>query len=211
MKFLNDTFGECAHPKVSWQIDPFGASREMASLYAQLGFDGHVVNRGPHIDKGEYIWKGLDDLNSTIFTTVLHKHYSPPKGLNFENNGNNLNDQNKASKADELVNVTRGWNENYGNTNQVLVPMGDDFQYKNAENWFKNMDKLIEEVKSRHKDVDIFYSTPNCYINAVNSVNKTFPERTVDYMTLWGGYYTSRMTIKLQDRITNNFAQVRSY
>jgi lysosomal alpha-mannosidase len=36
--FLRDTFGECGRPKVGWQIDPFGHSREQASLFAQVNF-----------------------------------------------------------------------------------------------------------------------------------------------------------------------------
>ena len=207
LKFLDETFGECAHPKISWQIDPFGASREMPSLFAQMGYDAHVTNRGPE-PKGEWVWKASDDLNTKIFTSVLHAHYSAPNGFNFEN-GNGLTDQNKASKADAFVQNARNWNRDYGNTNHVLVTMGDDFNYHNgAHNWFTNMDKLVNEVNARHKDVDLFYSTPNCYFYSLNSERKTFSERSVDYLTYWTGYYSNRPALKYQDRLTNNILQV---
>ncbi len=37
-EFLHDQFGECARPKIGWQIDPFGHSRELASIFAQVRF-----------------------------------------------------------------------------------------------------------------------------------------------------------------------------
>jgi lysosomal alpha-mannosidase len=83
LRILDDLFGKCGHPSVSWQIDPFGASKEMASLYAQMGFNGHVTNIKP---KGEFIWRGSHDLGdkSEIFTTVLHDHFGPPCGFDYE-------------------------------------------------------------------------------------------------------------------------------
>lgn len=35
-EFLRENFGDCARPKIAWQIDPFGHSREVASLFAQV-------------------------------------------------------------------------------------------------------------------------------------------------------------------------------
>jgi lysosomal alpha-mannosidase len=37
-EFLRDQFGECARPKIGWQVDPFGHSREQGSLLAQVNF-----------------------------------------------------------------------------------------------------------------------------------------------------------------------------
>ncbi|CAG2165196.1 unnamed protein product, partial [Oppiella nova] len=208
LKFLNETFGQCAHPKVSWQIDPFGASLEMPSLYAQMGFDAHVTNRGPNIDKGEYIWDTSKDLNTKIFTTVLHNHYSAPGGFNFENGNNAITDQNAEQKTQAFIQNAQNWNKDYGNTNHVLVTMGDDFQYKTANTWFENMDRLVKEAKARHPEVNLMYSTPNCYVKALNGVNHTYAERTVDYLTYWVGYYANRPALKYQDRSTNNILQI---
>ena len=38
LRFLVNTFGECAVPKVAWHIDPFGHSREQASLISQVSY-----------------------------------------------------------------------------------------------------------------------------------------------------------------------------
>ena len=43
--------GDCGIPKIGWQIDPFGHSREMASIFAQFGFDGLFFGRLDYQDK----------------------------------------------------------------------------------------------------------------------------------------------------------------
>jgi lysosomal alpha-mannosidase len=87
---LDDTVGECGRPKVGWQIDPFGHSREHASISKQLGFEGLVLGRIDYRDKDKRIenqnldfqWvtnPNFDD--STIFTTMFPDFYTWPEGL----------------------------------------------------------------------------------------------------------------------------------
>ncbi|KAH3861296.1 hypothetical protein DPMN_024222 [Dreissena polymorpha] len=36
-------------------------------------------------------------------------------------------------------------------TNHVMVEMGSDFQYRDADKWYRNLDMLIEKVNARVK------------------------------------------------------------
>jgi hypothetical protein len=41
--FLKQNFN--VKPKISWQIDPFGASKVFPLLYHQMGFEYHIISR----------------------------------------------------------------------------------------------------------------------------------------------------------------------
>ncbi|KAL1501428.1 hypothetical protein ABEB36_006748 [Hypothenemus hampei] len=240
LRKLNETFGECGRPKVAWQIDPFGHSREMASIFAQIGFDGFILNRIDYEDLDmrrknrslEFIWRGSPDHlgeSSDIFTNVLFRHYSAPAGLCFDVKCDdepiiddpNSPEYNLASKAEDFVNNWIKPAISAFSSNNILVPMGDDFMYQYAEKNFFNMDKLINYMNSRDFDgvkYNVIYSTPSCYVKAVhdatngtlNSAMKTddffpFASETHNYFT---GYFTSRPTSKGYGRFSNNFLQV---
>lgn len=91
---LNDTFGDCARPKIGWQIDAFGHSREQASIFAQFGFDATFFARLDWEDKekrlkektAEFVWKASPNLGgkADLFSVALYNHYSAPDGFCFD-------------------------------------------------------------------------------------------------------------------------------
>ena len=94
LQFILKEFGECARPRVAWQIDPFGHSREQASLFAQFGFDGLFHGRIDYQDDAfrsfnksrEMLWQASANLGDAakIFTGILPNIYTPPDGFCFD-------------------------------------------------------------------------------------------------------------------------------
>uniref|UniRef100_W8C2M5 Alpha-mannosidase n=2 Tax=Ceratitis capitata TaxID=7213 RepID=W8C2M5_CERCA len=234
LKQLQDTFGTCGRPHVGWQIDPFGHSREMASLFAQMGFDGQFFARMDWVEKGErlrnltaeMIWKASADLGTSaeLFTGLLYQHYSAPPGFCFDTlcsdapiiDGDSY-DNNVKERVDTFIEYIYNVTKNY-RSSHVLIPMGDDFNYQNAAMNFKNMDKLIKYANERQSlgsKVNLFYSTPACYLKAIHQDPLTWPLKTEDFLpystdwhTYWSGYYSSRPTQKRFERDGNHFLQV---
>lgn len=63
--------------------------------------------------------------------------------------------------------------------------------------------------------VNLFYSTPSCYLKALHDADLTWPEKSDDFFpyasdphTYWTGYFTSRPTQKRYERVGNHFNQV---
>ena len=91
--------GECARPRIAWQIDPFGHSKEQASLFAEMGMDGLFFGRLDYADKDkrlkdktmEMMWEASSSLgkSSWLFTGALYNGYGPPDGFCFDRYLNN--------------------------------------------------------------------------------------------------------------------------
>ncbi|OTF77929.1 lysosomal alpha-mannosidase precursor-like protein [Euroglyphus maynei] len=231
LRQLNDTFGNCGHPKVTWQIDPFGHSREMANLYAQMGYDALFFARQDYQDREhrmanrtlEHVWQGSDDLGivGDIFTGMMFSGYGPIEfNWDITNGPEDAVVDNPDSEEYNVPDKIRRFVEKakyFGNfyaTNHFMFPMGTDFQYTDAHTWFKNLDKLIKAVNGAGQGVRAFYSTPSCYAHALYESNRTWTTKTDDFFpyasdehAYWTGYFTSRPAIKRMERMGNNLLQ----
>lgn len=233
---LNETFGEAARPTVAWQIDPFGHSREQASLFAQMGFDGLFFGRLDHDDKKnrwtkntmEMVWKGSANLGEAawLFTGVLPNRYMPPTGFCFDilctdepiMDDPRLHDYNVDERVDAFLKIVEAEAEGYSNdTGHIVMTMGRDFYYQVAEMWMLNLDKLIRYVNKRQESgskVNLLYSTPSCYLEALHNANLTWTTKSDDFFpyasgnhSYWTGYFTSRPTLKGYTRQANGILQ----
>ncbi|ERE78954.1 lysosomal alpha-mannosidase [Cricetulus griseus] len=237
LRFLQDTFGSSGRPRVAWHIDPFGHSREQASLFAQMGFDGFFLGRIDYQDKDdrkkklkmEEVWRGSASLKpptADLFTGVLPNNYNPPKNLCWDVlcADRPLVEDPKSPEfnAKSLVSyflMLAHSQQKYYRTNHIVMTMGSDFQYENANMWFKNMDKLIrlvnEQQQAEGSKVHVLYSTPTCYLWELNKANLTWSVKEDDFFPyadgphmFWTGYFSSRPALKHYERLSYNFLQV---
>ncbi|CAF3547776.1 unnamed protein product [Rotaria sp. Silwood1] len=234
-EFLYNEFGECGRPKIGWQIDPFGHSREHASILSQMGFDGLFFGRADYQDieqrqklkTMEMIWQASTNLGnqSWLFTGILPNGYGPPESFCFDifcddppiMDDPRLHDYNVRERVQKFIKVAHDEALAFA-TNHIIMTMGSDFQYENANQWYKNLDKLIKYVNAEQangSNVNVFYSTPSCYLYALNKIDRTWTTKTDDFFPyahhqhgFWTGYFTSRAALKRYERHSNNILQV---
>lgn len=229
-KNLYRLFGQCGGiPKIGWQIDPFGHSREYASLLSQMGFDGLFLGRIDFQDKMfrqqmqsmEFVWKSspsLGSMKTDLFTCILPNTYSPPEQFCFDVNCNDeqLNKYNIQHKAAHFTMMMMKQAEFYA-TNHTLVTMGMDFHYRDANKWYTNLDMLVDEIQSNQQKykINLVYSTPSCYLKNIHKQSHvSWPVKLDDFFpyadahnSYWTGYFTSRPGLKYQIVMGNNFLQ----
>lgn len=97
-------------------------------------------------------------------------------------------------------------------TNQVLIPWGCDFEHIDAHQSFSLMDEILSAINSDPSlGVHAFYSTPQTYLDAVASLNYSWPTNDYDYFldsdnghAYWSGYFSSRAEYKRFERFLMN-------
>ena len=231
-RFLKDEFDYA--PNVGWQIDPFGHSAIQPNLLgSDVGFDALYFGRIDYEDLSlrkqnknlEFIWRSSKSLpDSQLFTGVFSDgNYQMPAGFNFDVCSNfdpimddpKLADYNLDEKVEEFIQAIQQ-EYSYTQGNHIMFKMGSDFHYSSANHWYKNLDKIMKYVNERDDRFNVFYSNPILYTYAKSLESDiTWSVKSDDFFPYadcehcyWGGYFTSRPTLKYFERSASSFLQV---
>jgi len=176
---------------------------------------------GPTTGGFEWIWEGSKSLGASaqVFAGNLFGTGSGGYStwMNFDGTDQQINDDprrhdyNLDAWVDAFVQDAAA-QAGHTLTDHQLWACGTDFQYQNADHWFRNLDKLIHYV-NLNGTVNAFYSTPTSYTAEKRKDKKVVWEvRTDDIFPLadnahdyWSGYFTSRPALKRQVRFATNF------
>eukprot|EP00051_Salpingoeca_urceolata_P027075 m.479938 g.479938 ORF g.479938 m.479938 type:complete len:1085 (+) comp21646_c0_seq1:45-3299(+) len=239
-QFLQKEFG--VFPKGTWQIDPFGHTNTQSWLIGQyaglqflyfgrMDYQDFQMRKNlsslvePNVPRSlEWVWQGSKTFGKQYqtFTGELYGSggggYGAPSGLGFDGSDNQvqddprINDYNLDEMLDKFISAAQD-QAAHMRTDHIMWAMGSDFNYQNAQHWYKNIDKLIHHV-NRNGTVNAFYSTPSIYTEEKHKAGLTWEARFDDVMPLadnahhyWTGYFTSRQSLKKYLRTLSNLLQ----
>jgi lysosomal alpha-mannosidase len=147
----------------------------------------------------EHIWRGSPSVGSSGQTwTDVIPGYGPPGGMCWDQAGcgstapwqddPTLEEYNVPAYVNFTVTTARNWAQNYlkesDGTVHIMWTMGSDFQYVNAQHWYKNLDRMIAytNVNTSTHGVNVFYSHPSAYAEAkLAAADLTWTVKTDDY------------------------------
>ena len=162
-----------------------------------------------------------------ILNHILRNHYSAPKGFDFEAGNPDQAFPNRPTdlagisgtepatdpyhKAQEFSFVIEDHKFAYASDKNIIILMGDDFRYVEAETNYESLDNLIATMNEMYPDkYYLRYSTPSDYLEALQKEQLSFRTRTHDIfpmvkapMQAWSGFFTTRPNLKRQMRITS--------
>lgn len=165
----------------------------------------------------EWVWQGSPSHpDARVFTGQLYGTgdggYGPPAGLDFNAEGSvpvvddpRLKDVNIDKFVDLAVYTAINQSAHYEG-GHILWAMGSDFNYQDANTWYRSMDKLIAGMNADGR-VAAMYSTPRTYVAAKFASTVQWELRQDDIFPLaddahnyWSGFFTSRPALKKEER-----------
>ena len=144
---------------------------------------------------------------SKITTHVMYDMYWSPKGFEFDDffqdpfivdDKRFINSYNLEERISEWVAQIQEWADHY-ETSHLLVTMGNDFSYQNAEYIFVNLDILVKRTQELYPNIEVVYSTPSKYFEEREKEKSSyltlsgseFIPYADDKISYWTGFYSS--------------------
>lgn len=194
--WLVDSFGHSIGVKKLWKYLGFESL-----FFGRVDYEEYYGNRSKN-NSLELLWgethENNPDLeNDQMFTYFLNRNssesgYGSPKGFDWDSHYNwkreiNLGDpyiqddpKLENFNVDQIVDHFYAYimEESQGKyiSNNFLIPFGGDFWWRNPNQVFTQLDKLIQYTNEKYGDqVNVFYSTPACYYQAWKGSEKMAP------------------------------------
>lgn len=169
-----------------WQIDPFGSSSNTPIMFGSE-FKHIVLNRiGDNIkDKlkdhrsMDFWWYNPNNKDQGMLAHVLNIHYQTEQKYFFENmvaDSGLL--QEPVKRIQFLRDFILGPRLNDSNSNDIMMLIGDDFEYRSTSKQFQTQDLIYHLVKNYSKEalgieVNPIIATPKDYFDAINKKIKS--------------------------------------
>jgi len=151
---------------------------------------------------------------SQIFFHAMYHHYSAPSGFDFDTlntdypfeTDTQLETYNAPERANQLLDWITHQAEHYLPQSHMIIPFGDDFHYQDAHKYFVQLDNMIDywnDNMVESTNIQLQYSTPSMYIDAIAAEDIVWPTNDHDLMpyadndaSFWTGYFSSRANDK---------------
>jgi hypothetical protein len=162
----------------------------------------------------EFVWRPSWDTlgeGASIFTHWTYNGYKSPDGLDLDISSEDpiqWNDRNAIEVSADLHRWIRSMYGGYraADTNNLMIILGDDFDFSDAEDYFKKSQQLIDyfnENTGKMFNIELKFSTPSQYIDSIVEKDLDWPTRYGDMFpykdtstSYWTGLYTSRPQVK---------------
>ena len=158
-------------PRIGWQIDPFGHSNTNARLFHEMGFDAMFFGRmdsgesGIRLERKETMWvqEPVQNEFGKDYKVLFHwlkNSYVFPGGFNYDISGGDKMWENDKTFVDtyDAPDEAKHLDEfltDYATcyvSNDLFILFGMDFQYMDAFQNYRSMDRMIEYMNKNYAD-----------------------------------------------------------
>src|SRR3990167_4739207 len=185
-------------PIIAWSVDPFGASRGSARLFAEMGFDSLGLNRMPPDIKTQkrqdreliFWWRNSNSPDTDIFTLTIATHYATPTPFGFHGkfpkhfgqgppNTDMLQEDFNLMKGmveftNNLIHITGSYQED-----NLMLLIGDDFSFSDFVPEIEYFDQILSAMACNNETgpfagIDVQVKTLEEHLQIIRAENSTY-------------------------------------